>query len=49
VVHLARELAHLLGQPREVGQRIEVARLELRDPGVDPLLHVLHGQLGAPT
>jgi hypothetical protein len=49
VVQLARQLPHLLGEARQVGQRIEIAGLELGDPRVHPALHLLHGQLGAPT
>ena len=38
VVDLAGQLAHLLGQPGEVGERMEVALLELADPGIDAAL-----------
>jgi hypothetical protein len=40
VVDLPRQLAHLFGQAGHVGQRMEVALLELADPGVNPLLGV---------
>jgi hypothetical protein len=35
VVDLPSQLADLLGEPRQVGQRMEVSLLELGDPGVD--------------
>ncbi len=38
MVDLPRQLAHFLGQPGEIGERIEVALLELGDPGVYPAL-----------
>ena len=40
VVDLARELADLLGEPRQVGERVEVALLVLADPGVHPALRI---------
>jgi hypothetical protein len=42
VIHLARQLAHLLGEAGEVGERVEVPFPELADPGVDPALHGIH-------
>src|SRR5262245_5648493 len=38
MVHLAGQLAHLLAQPGHVGERVEIAFLELGDPGIDPAL-----------
>jgi hypothetical protein len=45
VVHLARELADLLDEAGEVGERGPVALLESGDPGVDSFLGLLevHG------
>jgi len=38
VIDLARQFAHLFGQPGQVGERIEITFLELADPGVDTVL-----------
>jgi hypothetical protein len=40
MVHLARQFADLLGQASQVGQRMEISFLELRDPEIYTLLGV---------
>src|SRR2546421_1419734 len=40
MIHLARQLSHLLGEPSHVGERREIALFKLADPAIHYLLRV---------